>query len=141
MDHPGPLRLRSARAQLSGKLIVVFYSLRRIAPQDVYPGYRARIYHGREITFAVLEIAANAKLPAHHHHNEQAGLLVRGELTFLVGNERRTLRAGDGWVIPADAVHDASAGADGAIVIETWSPPRHDFRELPPLSAVTPAWP
>lgn len=119
----------------------MFYSLRSIAIQDVYAGYRARMYHGEEITFAVLEIEPNAKLPAHHHSNEQAGLLVRGELTFVVGGEQRAVRAGDGWVIPANLVHDAVAGPDGAVVIETWSPPRDDFRELPPGAPATPAWP
>jgi quercetin dioxygenase-like cupin family protein len=119
----------------------MFYSLRAIAPQDVYPGYRARIYHGAEITFAVLEIDANAALPAHHHSNEQVGLLVRGQLTFNTGDSTRTLRAGEGWVIPGDALHDGVAGPEGAIVIETWSPPREDFQKLAALPPTTPLWP
>lgn len=119
----------------------MFHSLHTIAPQDVYPGYRARIYHGDAITFAVLEVDPNAALPAHHHHNEQVGLLVRGELTFNAGEEQRTVHAGDGWVIPAGEEHDAIAGPEGAIVIETWSPPREDFQNLAALPLTVPLWP
>jgi quercetin dioxygenase-like cupin family protein len=119
----------------------VFYSLESIAPQVVYAGYRARIFHGEQITFAVLEVEPNAPLPSHHHTNEQVGLLVRGSLSFCVDDERRTVFAGEGWVIPADAVHDAVAGPDGAIVIETWAPPRGDFRDLESLALQPPQWP
>jgi quercetin dioxygenase-like cupin family protein len=119
----------------------VFYSLSSIAPQDVYQGYRARIFHGECITFAVLEVEPFAALPAHSHVNEQVGLLVRGQLTFTVGGESRTVGAGDGWVIPTHASHDAIAGPEGAIVIETWAPPRDDFRRLAAWQPATPAWP
>ena len=119
----------------------MFYSLESLAPQVVCAGYRARIFHGEQITFAVLEIEPNAPLPSHHHINEQAGLLVRGSLAFCINDERRTVFAGEGWVIPADAVHHAVAGPDGAIVIETWAPPRHDFRDLESLDPQPPQWP
>lgn len=35
--------------------------LESLAPQAVFAGYRARIYHGEEITFAVLEVEPNAQ--------------------------------------------------------------------------------
>jgi len=119
----------------------MFYSLETLAPQDLFDGYRARIYHGDEITFAVVEIEPNASLPAHHHHNEQVGLIVRGALTFNIDGEQRTVRPGEGWVIPADAMHDATAGPEGAVVVETWAPPRSDFRELTPQAPARPKWP
>ncbi|MGB8909337.1 MAG: cupin domain-containing protein [Candidatus Cybelea sp.] len=119
----------------------MFYALESLAPQDLFNGYRGRIFHGREITFAVVEIEPNARLPSHSHHNEQVGLLVRGELTFNVDGETRSVRAGEGWVIPANSAHDATAGPSGAIVIETWSPPRDDFRQLAQLEPCRPGWP
>jgi mannose-6-phosphate isomerase-like protein (cupin superfamily) len=67
----------------------MFYSLDALAPQNLFAGYRARIYHGNAITFAVVEIEPNAPLPSHHHHNEQVGLMVSGELTFNIDGERR----------------------------------------------------
>lgn len=119
----------------------MFYSLDSIAPQAVFAGYRARIYHGDEITFAVLEVEPNAELPAHRHRNEQVGLLARGEMTFDIEGVPRRVCAGEGWVIPADTLHSATAGPDGAIVIETWAPPRHDFRDLPSVPTCAPLWP
>jgi quercetin dioxygenase-like cupin family protein len=99
------------------------------------------MYHGSEITFAVVEIDPNAPLPSHHHDNEQVGLLVRGSLTFTVDGELRTATAGEGWVIPGNTEHAAVAGPDGAVVIETWAPPRRDFQELAEMPAATPLWP
>ena len=119
----------------------MFYTLDSLAPQDLSDGYRARMYHGNEITFAVVEIDPNAPLPSHSHRNEQLGLIERGELTFNVDGERRTVRTSEGWVIPANAAHDATAGPSGAVVIETWSPPRNDFRELAALAPCKPSWP
>ena len=121
--------------------IKLFYSLHSIAPQDVFEGYQARIYHGERITFAVLEVAPNAALPMHSHDHEQVGFLAQGELTFCVDGERRTLRAGEGWVIPSNAPHDAVAGEAGAIVIETWAPPRSDFLSLESRPVSAPRWP
>lgn len=119
----------------------MFYSLGELERRVVFDGYRARIYHGEQITFAVLEVEAYAKLPVHRHENEQVGLLVSGTLTFTIDGSRRRLGPGEGWVIPANADHDAQAGAEGAIVIETWSPPRRDFLQLAELPPCTPAWP
>jgi quercetin dioxygenase-like cupin family protein len=120
---------------------LMFYALDEIAPQDVFDGYRARIYHGEQITFAVLEVQPHAALPEHGHHNEQVGLLVRGTLTFTVDGVERTTHAGEGWVIPAHVPHAAVAGRNGATVIETWAPPRTDFRSLPELPRSKRLWP
>jgi quercetin dioxygenase-like cupin family protein len=119
----------------------MFYALNSIAPQKVCEGYHARIYHGERITFAVLEVEPNAPLPMHSHDNEQVGLLVQGSLSFTIDGVKRTLGAGEGWVIPSNAPHDAVAGAEGAVVIETWAPPRTDFLQLQTLAAAPAQWP
>ena len=119
----------------------MFYELKSVTPQAITDGWHARVYHGTEITFAVVEAQPNAKLPAHSHHNEQVGMLVRGSLTFTVDGAERVVHAGEGWVIPSHAVHDATAGPDGAIVIETWSPPRSDFVALEQLPLMKSTWP
>jgi len=82
-----------------------------------------------------------ARLPEHRHENEQVGLLVRGQLTFTIAGRETTVRGGDGWVIPGDVLHGAVAGPDGALVIETWGPPREDFRQLPPAAPGAARWP
>jgi quercetin dioxygenase-like cupin family protein len=119
----------------------MFYSLKSTPQQDLWPGYRARMIHGKQITLAVIEIEANAQLPSHQHENEQSGVLVRGSITFTVGDERRTVHAGEAWMIPSNVPHDAVAGSDGATIVEVWSPPREDFQALPALAIGPLTWP
>jgi quercetin dioxygenase-like cupin family protein len=119
----------------------MFYSLKSTLQQDLWPGYRARMFHGKQISLAVIEIEPNAQLPAHQHENEQSGVLVRGSITFTVAGERRTVHAGEAWMIPSNAPHDAIAGPQGAIIVEVWSPPREDFQALPTLPPAPLNWP
>jgi quercetin dioxygenase-like cupin family protein len=107
------------------------YSLESTPQQQLFDGYRARIQHGEQITFAVVEADANASLPRHSHHNEQAGLVIAGAIAMTIDGETRLMKTGDGWVIPANAVHEATAGPDGAVIVECWCPPRDDFKVLP----------
>jgi quercetin dioxygenase-like cupin family protein len=108
----------------------MFYSFGSTTPQQLFEGFSARIQHGEQITFALVEVDANAALPAHSHHHEQIGVVIRGEMTLTLSGERRVVRTGEGWVIPSLAVHDGVAGPNGAVIVECWSPPREDFRGL-----------
>ena len=109
----------------------MFYALESTVPKQLFDGYRARIHHGQHITFALVEVEPNAALPAHSHANEQAGVVVQGEITLTVDGNKRTMRTGEGWVIPPNAVHDGVSGPVGAVLVECWSPPRQDFKTLP----------
>lgn len=104
-----------------------FTDLERAEPQRIWPGLIARSLHGREATLAQIELEPDADVPEHAHENEQIGVLVGGSLSFRIGDERRELRPGEGWVIPANVPHAVTAGPDGAVLFELFAPPRHDW--------------
>jgi quercetin dioxygenase-like cupin family protein len=89
----------------------------------------------------LIELDPNCLLPEHAHANEQVGILVRGTLEFRVGDDTRTLEPGAMWKIGADVPHEARTGAEGAVVVEVWSPPRADWRELDGQEPRPPVWP
>lgn len=107
----------------------------------IWEGIRARAVEGRELTVAVVELDANAVAARHAHPNEQAGLVLEGHITFVIGDERRELKPGDTYLIPANTPHEATAGPAGAVVIDVFAPARDDWRALEPQPPRLPLWP
>ena len=108
-----------------------FADLGSIAPQQIWERIAARSGHGDRITLSVVELDPGAVVAEHSHGNEQLGIVLRGTMDFRVGHERRELGPGGTWCIPANTPHEATAGPEGAVVIDVFAPPRGDFRELP----------
>ena len=119
----------------------LFKPLASIPPQPIWTGILARVVEGKDITFAVVELEPHAVAATHQHMNEQLGVVLRGTLLFTIGDERRELHAGDTYEIPSHAVHEAVAGADGAVVIDVFTPIRADWHRHKPQAAQTPVWP
>lgn len=118
-----------------------FDDLQSIAPQLLADGYVARAIHGRQLTLAVVEVEAGAELPEHRHANEQLGLVIEGSVVFRVGNETKTLEPGSIWTIPSDTPHTVTGGAEGAVVIDVFSPPRDEWMTQQPLERRPTQWP
>jgi quercetin dioxygenase-like cupin family protein len=76
---------------------------------------------------AVVDLEPNVAVPEHRHVNEQLGFVGRGSVTMTIGGESRELGVGDTYVIPTDVPHAAVAGAEGATVVDVFSPPREDW--------------
>jgi unsaturated pyranuronate lyase len=106
--------------------------------QAIWDGAAARSVHGERLTLAVVELDPGSVVPEHHHDHEQLGIVLRGEVTFRVGDETRALTAGGTWRIPSNVPHEVHVGPEGAVVIDAFAPVRDDWRdrdvvERPPL--------
>lgn len=93
----------------------------------------ARVVHGERMSLAVVELPPGAVVPEHSHHNEQMGVLLRGSVTFTIGNEQDQLSPGAAWRILANVPHCVEAGPDGAVVVEAFAPRREDWDGLEPV--------
>jgi quercetin dioxygenase-like cupin family protein len=79
------------------------------------PGIQRTIVHradvsvpGREAVIARVEIAPGARAGRHTHPGDEISYVTEGEGEILVeGQPPRNVKAGDGFVIPAGARHDA----------------------------------
>ena len=71
-----------------------------------------------------LEPYPGDQAPVHVHHASDEGFCVLdGQLEVLVGQGRRTLRAGEHLVVPAGAAHTfATVGEQGAAVLAVMTP-------------------
>jgi quercetin dioxygenase-like cupin family protein len=117
-----------------------FDDLSGVPPQQIWERIAARSLHGERLTLSVVELDPGAVVAEHSHENEQLGIVISGSMDFRVGDERRTLRPGGTWTIPANTPHEATAGPQGAVVIDAFAPTRDDWAALEPFQR-SPRWP
>lgn len=108
--------------------------------QQIWDGVAARAVHGERLTLAIVELDSHSVVPEHSHDHEQLGVVLRGSVTFRVGNEKRDLQAGGTWRIPSNVPHEVRAGPDGAVVVDVFAPTRDDWHERERLER-RPWWP
>jgi len=118
-----------------------FDDLGSIPPQSLAGGYLARAVHGEQLTLAVVEVEPNAVLPEHQHANEQFGIVIEGSVVFGVGEETKTVEPGGIWRIASDMPHTVTGGAEGAVVVDVFSPTREDWAARELLEPRPPRWP
>lgn len=108
---------------------------------QVFDGVAARVVHGEQASLAVVELEPGAVVPEHRHGNDQLGVLLRGSVTYRIGEEERVLEPGAVWSILGDVPHRVTAGPEGAILVEAFAPPRFDWNELPQAEHAPLTWP
>jgi quercetin dioxygenase-like cupin family protein len=108
-------------------------TLAEVEPIQVFEGVVARRIEGDRVTLAIVELDPHAIVPEHTHAAEQHGMVIRGRMTFRVGESERVLGPGGTWRIRGGVPHRAQAGPDGAEVIDVFSPIRDDWEDRPRL--------
>jgi quercetin dioxygenase-like cupin family protein len=113
-----------------------------VSPFDVWgDAVRARRIQGDKVTLAVVELAPNAVVPEHRHPNEQLGMVITGWVSFRIDDETREFGPGGTWRILGDHPHQVTAGPDGAVVIDVFSPIRSDWDTFELLEPRPTVWP
>jgi quercetin dioxygenase-like cupin family protein len=105
-----------------------FYRLDEASFHQIFPGVTIRTVAGERMMLSYVEFEAHSVVEKHDHPHEQMGLLLEGELTFEVGDQRQTLRAGEMWRIPGGIPHRVVAGAQPAKALDVFCPVREDYR-------------
>lgn len=104
-----------------------FYDPATREARELVPGISARTFWGEKMLLAVVELKPESVLPHHAHPHEQAGIVLEGELRFTIDDQTRVLHAGEVYVIPGSVHHSAVAGANGAKVMDIFSPVREEY--------------
>jgi quercetin dioxygenase-like cupin family protein len=74
-----------------------------------------------ETVIGIAELAPSVAIGRHTHPGPESGYVMAGSFELLIdGQAPRLLKVGDSYQVPAGAVHDAKAGAEGAKVIATY---------------------
>jgi uncharacterized cupin superfamily protein len=105
--------------------------------KEVAPGFRQRILTGDDIMLCFWRIE-HGRGPTRydgHEHNEQFGVILKGELDFRIGSNTRTrLKPGDVYWAPKAYPHGDSKFIGDSETGETWildvfTPPRDEYRD------------
>jgi quercetin dioxygenase-like cupin family protein len=83
--------------------------LENLVPEEVMPGYRGRMIHGKKMTLVYWEVDQGAEVPEHAHANEQIMHVLKGKFEFTVGGDTQIYHAGELVVIPSDTPHKGKA--------------------------------
>ncbi len=95
---------------------------------SIFPGVFINTVAGEKTMISIVELEPRSAVLPHQHPHEQMGLLISGELTFTIGEETRTIQAGEMWRIPGGVVHSCIAGDGPAVAIDVFNPIREDYR-------------
>ena len=115
-----------------------FDDLSEIVPLRIWDGVVGHPVDGDQLTLTLIDLAAGSVVPEHSHANEQVGILLRGSLTFRIGDETRELVRGGAWCIRAHVPHEVRTGPDGATLVEAFAPARSDWAALERLDPGSP---
>ncbi len=97
---------------------------------EAAPGVVLRPFFGQRMMASYVTFAPGAEAPIHQHLQEQFSKIVSGRLLFTVGETTRWMESGDIVSIPSNVPHKATAGDQGCVAIDMFSPIRDGFREL-----------
>ncbi len=91
-------------------------------------GLETRVFPGENVMLSVVRIAPNTSGQVHAHAEEQWGVLLEGGGVRIQDGVEHDVRPGDFWRTPGNVPHGFRAGAEGALVLDIFSPPRDEYR-------------
>ena len=71
----------------------------------------------------------NCASSLHSHPHEQMGIILDGEFEMIIGDETKMLKKGDMYRVPPDVTHGGATHSKGCLILDTFSPPREDYKQ------------
>ncbi len=105
-----------------------FFRIPALPASDMLPGIERRAVWQQGVMLTFFTFQPHAIVPEHDHENEQITVVTRGAMEFTLGEETRTLHAGDGVCIPPNQPHSARILDEITEAYDAWSPPRDDYK-------------
>lgn len=97
--------------------------------EDVAPGMRRKFMgYNDEIMMVQVQFDKGGIGARHAHVHSQTTYVVSGEFEVAIGDDKKVLKAGDGFFIPPNLEHGAVC-LEAGMLIDVFSPIREDFME------------
>jgi quercetin dioxygenase-like cupin family protein len=90
-----------------------------VAAEEVLPGIMRQTVHGARQTMVRYLYEPGSVFPVHAHPEEQVTVVVRGRITFQIGNQWQELGPGQVAIIPGSLPHGAQV--TGTEQVETYN--------------------
>jgi quercetin dioxygenase-like cupin family protein len=95
---------------------------------EIWPGMDMAVLSGHKGQVGFAQVAEETLVPEHAHEG-QWGVVLEGEVVFVMGGETRVFRKGDYYHIPAGVPHSAKLAA-GTAFIDVWENERFPASRL-----------
>ena len=103
-----------------------YSELMKVPEERITDKITRRVLSGDQGMLVWWNIKKGAHAAAHKHPHEQIVWMVSGRMDFRIGNEKRSMVAGDTAVIPGGVEHEGHFPED-TVVVDFFAPPREDF--------------
>jgi len=97
------------------------------ARHTIFPGVAIRTCAAQHLMLSSVELQPHAVVEEHAHPHEQVGMLLAGRAIFFIGDERKTLQAGDMYRIPGNVRHKVIALDEPVKALDIFHPIREDY--------------
>jgi quercetin dioxygenase-like cupin family protein len=109
----------------------LFVHAERLTWQTVGDGVtREVLAYDSAIMMVRVQFAKGKRGAVHSHPHRQVTFVEKGSFEVEIQGERRTLNAGDSFMVPPDASHGVLALQDG-FLLDVFTPARQDFLQAP----------
>lgn len=99
-----------------------FYNSSEGPTQELFPGAISRAFQGDKLHLRFSDFAAGCVVTRHSHPQEQAGIVLAGEITVTIGDETRLVKTGEIYFIPGGVEHSMKAGNQPGRVVDLFGP-------------------
>jgi len=99
-----------------------------LTTRTIAPGVVHQLAWGDKLMLSIQTFDPYAVLPSHSHPNEQMGILISGSMELEVAEEIRPLAKNTMFLVPGMTTHAFKAGAQGAVMVTAFSPPREEYK-------------
>jgi quercetin dioxygenase-like cupin family protein len=94
----------------------------------IFPGVHIRTCACEKMMLSVVDLEPNSVVAEHQHPHEQVGMLLSGRAIFFIGDEQKTLQAGDLYRIPGNTKHKVIALEEPVKALDIFYPVREEYR-------------
>jgi quercetin dioxygenase-like cupin family protein len=99
-----------------------------LSQHTIFPGVQIQTCAADHMMLSVVDLAPHSVVEEHAHPHEQVGMLLKGRAIFYIGDEQKTLQAGDLYRIPGHTRHKVVALDEAVRALDIFHPIREDYR-------------
>jgi quercetin dioxygenase-like cupin family protein len=104
-----------------------FPTSEEMSRHTIFPGVQIQTCAANQMMLSIVDLQPHAVVEEHSHQHEQVGILLQGRAVFYIGDEQKTLSAGDIYRIPGNTRHRVVVLDEPARALDIFHPIREDY--------------
>jgi len=105
-----------------------FPTTTELSRHTIFPGVNITTCAADKMMMSCVDLAPGSVVAEHSHPHEQVGMVLAGKAIFYIGEETKTLQAGDMYRIPGNVRHKVVVLDQPAKALDIFCPIREDYR-------------